>query len=164
MYKEVNSKIIGGLLEKVKDNDRVIIVYHWNSCSHCRTFMPILHDLLNQERDLLNMSNIFEVEYDNFKYLPRDLTDISAFPMIISYEDGKKKEEFKEQRTSENLKKFIKSNLSKSNNNSTKSNNNSTKSNSNSTKSNSNLTKSNSKSIKKLKNYKIMKIKKNKKE
>lgn len=112
MYKEVNSKLIGGLLEKKKNNDIVIIVYHWNSCGHCRSFMPVFHDLLNRERDLMDMSNIFEVEYDNFKYLPNDLTDVNAFPMIIAYENGKKKEEFKEQRTPENLKKFIKSNAS----------------------------------------------------
>jgi len=113
MYKKVNSKIIGGLLEDTKNKDTVIIVYHWNSCGHCRSFMPMFHDLLNKERNLINFSNIFEVEYDNFKYLPNDLTDVNAFPMIIAYENGKKKEEFKEQRTKENLKKFIKDNSSK---------------------------------------------------
>jgi|OM-RGC.v1.025553626 thiol-disulfide isomerase/thioredoxin len=114
MYREVNSKIVGGLLENKKKNDVIIIVYHWNSCGHCRSFMPMFHDLLNRERNLMDMSNIFSVEYDNFDFLPNDLRNVNAFPMIISYENGKKKEEFKEQRTEDNLKKFIKENSSKS--------------------------------------------------
>jgi thioredoxin-like negative regulator of GroEL len=114
MYKQVNSKIVGGLLENKKKNDVIIIVYHWNSCGHCRSFMPMFHDLLNRERNLMDMSNIFSVEYDDFDYLPNDLRNVNAFPMIIAYENGKKKEEFKEQRTEDNLRKFIKNNSSKS--------------------------------------------------
>lgn len=110
MFQKVTSKITGGLLSKQKDNDRVIIVYHWNSCGHCRSFMPILYKLLNEQRDLLNMANIFEVEYDNFKYLPSDLTNVSAFPSVISIEKGIKKDEFSDQRTPEKLKDFITSN------------------------------------------------------
>ena len=112
MFQKVTSKITGGLLSKQKDNDRVIIVYHWNSCGHCRAFMPILHNLLNQEKDLLNMANIFEVEYDNFKFLPQELTNVSAFPSVISIEKGQKKDEFSEQRTPEKLKEFITANKS----------------------------------------------------
>jgi thioredoxin-like negative regulator of GroEL len=115
MFKKVNCKLGGSLLEKAKNNDRVIIVYHWNSCGHCRSFMPILYNLLNEERDLTNMANIFEVEYDDFKYLPKELTNVSAFPSVVSIEKGKKKDEFKEQRTPENLREFIKSNSSLSN-------------------------------------------------
>ena len=110
MFKKVDCKLGGSLLEKTKNNDRVIIVYHWNSCGHCRSFMPILYNLLNEERELANMANIFEVEYDNFKFLPQDLTNVSAFPSVVSIEKGKKKDEFKEQRTPENLRDFIKSN------------------------------------------------------
>ena len=112
MFKKVDCKLGGSLLEKTKNNDRVIIVYHWNSCGHCRSFMPILYNLLNEERELANMANIFEVEYDNFKFLPQDLTNVSAFPSVVSIEKGKKKDEFKEQRTPENLRDFIKSNSS----------------------------------------------------
>ena len=110
MFQKVTSKITGGLLSKQKDNDRVIIVYHWNSCGHCRSFMPMLYNLLNQDKDLLNMANIFEVEYDNFKFLPNELTNVSAFPSVISIEKGQKKDEFSEQRTPEKLSEFIKSN------------------------------------------------------
>ena len=90
MFKKVNCKLGGSLLQKKKNNDRVIIVYHWNNCGHCRSFMPILYDLLNTEQELANKANIFEVEYSDFKFLPNELTNVSAFPSIISIEKGKK--------------------------------------------------------------------------
>ena len=114
MYIEVKSKIDGGFLEEKKNNDTIVIVYHWNSCGHCKILMDMFEDLLMYQSNIFNKSNVFGVEYDNFKYLPNELTDVNAFPMIIAYENGKKKEEFKEQRTKENLEKFIKKNSSKS--------------------------------------------------
>ena len=112
MFYKIDSKITGGLLEKKKDDDRVIIVYHWNSCGHCRTFMPILYNLLREQQDLMRIANIFEVEYDNFKFLPEDLTNVSAFPSVVAIENGKKVGEFSEQRTPENLQDFITKNSS----------------------------------------------------
>ena len=121
MFQKVTSKITGGLLSKQKDNDRVIIVYHWNSCGHCRAFMPILHNLLNEERELVDMAKIFEVEYDDFKYLPTELTNVSAFPSVVSIEKGVKKDEFSDQRTPEKLRYFITANKSLSSSSSQKS-------------------------------------------
>ena len=112
MFQTVNSKITGGILTEQKDKDRVIVVYHWNSCGHCRSFMPMLYNLLNKEKDLLNMAKIFEVEYDNFKFLPPELTNVSAFPSVVSIQNGVKVDEFSEQRTPEKLREFIKSNAS----------------------------------------------------
>lgn len=102
----------GGFLEQKKDDDRVIIVYHWNSCGHCRNFMPILHNLLAEQKQLEQMSNIFEIEYDDFQYIPRELTNVSAFPLVVSIEKGNKVDEFNEQRTPENLQEFIQRNKS----------------------------------------------------
>ncbi len=127
MYIEVKSKIDGGFLEKKKNNDTIIIIYHWNSCGHCKILMDMINDLLMSQSNIFNRSNVFGVEYDNFKYLPDELTDVNAFPMIIAYENGKKKEEFKEQRTKENLEKFIKDNSSKTSSKSSKSSSSSTK-------------------------------------
>ncbi len=112
MFYKIDSEQKGGLLEQKKDDDRIILVYHWNSCGHCRTFMPILYNLLREQHDLMRMANIFEVEYDNFKYLPEDLTNISAFPSVVAIENGKKIDEFSEQRTPENLEQFITKNSS----------------------------------------------------
>lgn len=112
MYIKVNSIQKGGFLEQKKDDDRVIIVYHWNSCGHCRNFMPILHNLLAEQKQLAQMANIFEIEYDDFQYIPRDLTNVSAFPLVVSIEKGNKVDEFNEQRTPENLEDFIQRNKS----------------------------------------------------
>jgi len=112
MFYKINSKISGGFLEKKKNNDKIIIVYHWNNCGHCRTFMPILYNLLHENQDLMKMANIFEVEYDNFKFLPDDLTNVSAFPSVVAIDKGNKIGEFSEQRTPENLKDFITKNSS----------------------------------------------------
>ena len=112
MFYKINSKITGGLLEKQKDNDRIIIVYHWNSCGHCQTFMPILYNLLREQQELAKIANIFEVEYDDFKFLPEELTNVQAFPSVVSIQNGKKVGEFSDQRTPENLEEFIKENRS----------------------------------------------------
>jgi len=112
MYKKINSKNNADILNKKKDNDRVIIIYHWNSCGHCHSLMSMLYNLLMQDQDLIKTSNLFEVEYDNFKFLPEDLRNVSAFPSIVCINKGKKVNEFNEQRTPENLSKFIKANSS----------------------------------------------------
>lgn len=104
---EVNSHIKGGLLEEKINKDNAIIVYHWNNCGHCRAFMPILHQLLEKDRNLRNNSFIFEIEYSNFGFVPKPFTNVSAFPSIVAYKNGTKKEEFEEQRTLENLRSFI---------------------------------------------------------
>ena len=114
MFYKINSNQTGKILDKTKDTCRIIIVYHWNNCSHCRTFIPILYDLLQKKPELLKTAKIFEVEYNDFKYLPEELTNISAFPSVVAIENGKKVGEFSEQRTPENLTEFIKSNSSKS--------------------------------------------------
>lgn len=114
MFYKINSNQTGKILDKTKDTCRIIIVYHWNNCSHCRTFMPILYDLLQKKPELLKTAKIFEVEYDDFKYLPEELTNISAFPSVVAIENGKKVDEFSDQRTPDKLTGFIKSNSVKS--------------------------------------------------
>ena len=112
-FTNINSRNRGGYLEDKIKHDNAIIIYHWNSCGHCRELMPILYSLLRQEEELRNRSNIFEVEYSNFQYLPSFLTNVSAFPYIVAYSNGNKVEEFNEQRTPERLKLFISRNSSK---------------------------------------------------
>ena len=109
--KEATKKIINTL----KENDKIIIVYHMNNCRYCVEFMPILEQLLRQKQELVNMANIFTVEIQDFNFLPKELTDVNGFPHIASYnfEGSKlKKKEFNSQRTPENVEKFIKENRS----------------------------------------------------
>ncbi len=103
----VNSMEKGELLNKTYKNGNCVVVYYWNSCGHCKTLMPVLNQLLQKEKQLLKEANVFKVEYDDFNYLPNYLTNVSAFPYVVSYQNGEKIKEFDEQRTPENLKRFI---------------------------------------------------------
>ena len=109
---KVNSFVKGGHLEEKVNNGKAIIVYHWNNCGHCRAFMPILHQLLEDDRNLRDRSNLFEIEYSNFGFVPKAFTNVSAFPYIVAYENGRKIEEFEEQRTPEKIRSFITRNSS----------------------------------------------------
>lgn len=103
------------IIDTLKQNDKIIIVYHMNTCRYCVEFMPILENLLRQKQELLDMANIFTVEIQDFEFLPKELTEVSGFPHIASYsiEGNKlKRKEFNSQRTPENVEKFIKENRS----------------------------------------------------
>ena len=107
MYYKINSKVKGGFLKEKKDDDRVIIVYHWNSCGHCRVLMPLLYKLMELNRALNQKANVFEVEYSNFNYIPNSLRNVNAFPYIVAYRKGSVVEEFNDQRTIPKLEAFI---------------------------------------------------------
>jgi len=112
---KVNCKESTKILKKTLDNDKIIVVYHMNSCPHCMTFMPIFENLLREKNELLDIANIFSVELNDFKFLPEPLKDVHGFPHIVSYNyngDELKKKEFNSQRTPENLEKFIYENKS----------------------------------------------------
>lgn len=104
---KVNSAIKGGALEQHINNDRAIVVYHWNSCGHCRVLMPLLYKLMELNRALNQKANVFEVEYSNFNYIPNSLRNVNAFPYIVAYRKGSVVEEFNDQRTIPKLEAFI---------------------------------------------------------
>lgn len=103
----VNSVVKGGSLEEKVNNNRAVLVYHWNSCGHCRTFMPLLHKVMEMNRDLNNKANVFEIEYSNFNFLPSFLRNVNAFPYIVAYRNGSIAEEFNDQRTIPKIEAFI---------------------------------------------------------
>jgi thiol-disulfide isomerase/thioredoxin len=102
------------LNQNYKYND-CIFFYYWNSCGHCHQFKPIFYnviqDLKRSRQEFMKQSYIFEIELDNFKYLPEEFKDIQAFPSVITYSNGNKINEFKDQRTISNLNKYILSSL-----------------------------------------------------
>jgi thiol-disulfide isomerase/thioredoxin len=104
---KVNSAVKGGALEQQINNDRAVVVYHWNSCGHCRVLMPLLYKLMELNRALNQKANVFEVEYSNFNYIPNSLRNVNAFPYIVAYRKGSVVEEFNDQRTIPNLEAFI---------------------------------------------------------
>jgi len=103
----VNSTLKGGSLEDKVNNNRAILVYHWNKCGHCIAFMPLLHEVMKTFNELNNKANVFEIEYSNFNYLPSNLRNVNAFPYIVAYKNGSIIEEFNDQRTIPNIKSFI---------------------------------------------------------
>lgn len=102
----VNSVVKGGSLEEKVNNNRAVLVYHWNSCGHCRTFMPLLHKVMEMNREL-NKANVFEIEYSNFNFLPNFLRNVNAFPYMVAYKNGSIAEEFNDQRTIPKIEAFI---------------------------------------------------------
>jgi len=104
---KVNSAIKGGILEDKVINSKAIIVYHWNSCSHCREFMPLLYKTLQLNKSLNDKANVFEIEYSNFNFIPNFLKNVNAFPYIVAYKNGSKIEEFNEQRSIPKINYFI---------------------------------------------------------
>lgn len=109
---KVNSTIKGGSLEEKVNNNRAILVYHWNSCGHCRQFMPLLYKVMQMNRELNNNSNVFEIEYSNFNFIPNSLRNVNAFPYVVAYRNGSIVEEFNDQRTIPKIAAFISRNTS----------------------------------------------------
>jgi len=104
---KVNSLVKGGDLEEKVNNDKAVVVYHWNSCGHCRVLMPLLYKLMELNRALNQKAQVFEVEYSNFNYIPNSLRNVNAFPYIVAYRKGAIVEEFNDQRTIPKLEAFI---------------------------------------------------------
>jgi len=104
---KVNSIVKGGTLEEKINNNNAVIVYHWNSCGHCKAFMPLLHKVLETNEDLKSQANVFEIEYSNFNYIPNYLRNVNAFPYIVAYSKGKLIEEFNDQRTIPKIEAFL---------------------------------------------------------
>ena len=109
----INNNNASNFLKDIYMTNNLICFYYWNSCGHCQTFKPIFYDVIRElkERDEMDNMIILEVEYDDFDLLPEKLRDINAFPSVISYSNGEKTDEFKDQRTPPNLEKFILSSL-----------------------------------------------------
>ena len=113
---QINNPQASNFLNQVYQSNDVVCFYYWNSCGHCQAFKPVFYDVIQnlQERrdNLFDNMIVIEVEYDDFKYLPPELTNVSAFPSVVSIEKGVKKDEFSDQRTPEKLREFITANKS----------------------------------------------------
>ncbi len=111
----INDKHSSDYLNQNYRNNDCIFFYYWNSCGHCHQFKPIFYqviqDLKRTRQEFMRQTNIFEIELDNFKYLPDEFKEVQAFPSVITYSNGNKIDEFKEQRTNDNLTNFILSSL-----------------------------------------------------
>jgi thiol-disulfide isomerase/thioredoxin len=105
------------LYDVYKDNN-CIFFYFWNDCGHCLQFKPVFNNVIQELRqtqeNFMKKAIIFQIELDNFHLLPNELKDVHAFPSVVTYSNGEKINEFKEQRTKNNLSNFILSSLGES--------------------------------------------------
>lgn len=91
----------------LQHNQNVLCFYYWKLCGHCIQFAPIWKSVIMQFKDKINVA---QIELDSVRKLDHQY-QVSAFPTIIVYRNGKKNAEFNKARTPEELIKFIKKNL-----------------------------------------------------
>jgi hypothetical protein len=80
-----------------------IILYHWNSCGHCRNFMPVW----DRVTSFLHNYPSYKIEYDYMSQAPRYFGHITSFPRIVAYFNGEK-HEYEGSRDPDSLTEFIK--------------------------------------------------------
>ena len=84
---KVDKKSLDNLKKDIKQNGATIILYHWNNCGHCRTFMPIWDRLKSMFR---NSYNFHDIEFSKMQEAPAVFGKIHSFPTIRMYlTDGK---------------------------------------------------------------------------
>jgi len=90
----------------VKDvnTDSCIILYYWNSCGHCHSFMPIW----DQIKERFNtQKKIYEVEYNDMNTLFPQNLKMFSYPSIVSYNQSKPVNFVGHSRTFDNVSDFI---------------------------------------------------------
>jgi len=72
--------------------------------------METFDELMDKYEYVINRANIYKIEYDKLQLLNPKLQNVSAFPYIISYDNGKIGKEFSGPRDVSTIKKFIEDN------------------------------------------------------
>lgn len=103
---KINSRNYKKILENMKDKF-VVILYYWDNCGHCHELRPIWESSIKSLKKI-DKFDICEVEYSNMHYLENDIKTMHAFPSIIVYKNKNIYDEFKENRTPENILAFLK--------------------------------------------------------
>lgn len=88
----------------LKKNPTVICMYFWTHCGHCMDFAPLWSKVTSKYSKSLTIVNI---ELESMKKLSPKY-QISAFPTIIVYKDGKRYMEYTNGRTEKELHAFLK--------------------------------------------------------
>ena len=85
----------------------VICLYHWLSCGFCVSFVDIWNKVIAKFKDDIN---VVSIELEAIKNLDKKY-QVTAFPTIVIFKDGKKHIEFTKTRSEKELSKFIKENM-----------------------------------------------------
>lgn len=94
-------------INKILCKKKTIVLYHWNNCVHCLQLIPIWNEICKKYVKNKNI-NIINAELEYIYLLKKKYKkNISGFPTIIKYKNGKRFDEFHKERTIDNLNDFI---------------------------------------------------------
>ena len=100
---EENSSYVNKLL----CNQYCIVLYHWKDCGHCKMLMPTWNKVCKKYMKYHDIT-IINVEADQMPLLKAKYKkNIAGFPTIIKFQNGKRIQEFNDDRKPRNIMAFI---------------------------------------------------------
>ena len=78
----VDKNSLDKLKSDIKSNGGTIILYHWNRCGHCLSFMPVWQQLRNMLNDRYRF---YDIELETLQKAPAEFGNINSFPTIRMY-------------------------------------------------------------------------------
>lgn len=106
----VDKSSLDKLKSDIKNNGGTIILYHWNRCGHCLSFMPVWQQLRNTLNDRYRF---YDIELETLQKAPTEFGNIHSFPTIRMYSTNGKIN-YDGNRDISSLSSFIKKNIPKS--------------------------------------------------
>jgi len=106
----VDKNSLDKLKSDIKSNGGTIILYHWNRCGHCLSFMPVWQQLRNMLNDRYRF---YDIELETLQKAPAEFGNIHSFPTIRMYSTNGKIN-YDGNRDISSISSFIKENIPKS--------------------------------------------------
>ena len=106
----VDKSSLDKLKNDIKSNGGTIILYHWNRCGHCLSFMPVWQQLRNMLNDRYRF---YDIELETLQKAPAEFGNINSFPTIRMYSTNGKIN-YDGNRDISSISSFIKENIPKS--------------------------------------------------
>jgi thiol-disulfide isomerase/thioredoxin len=101
-----NKKTISDIIKKSKN---ITILFHWDMCGHCAALKPTWNKVCKKYNNDA-ICDILNVELSQINNLcSKYRKGINGFPTIIKYKNGKKIAEYNDDRSFNNIIKFVKS-------------------------------------------------------
>jgi thioredoxin-like negative regulator of GroEL len=91
----------------IKNNKKVLVLYYWKDCGYCKTLIPTWNQVVHDYADKLNIA---QIEWDVIKKL-NEADQITSFPTIAVFKNGKVAAYMTSERNEKNLHKFIRDNM-----------------------------------------------------
>jgi thiol-disulfide isomerase/thioredoxin len=105
---KVDNKSLNKVIDDISSHG-CILLYHWNNCGHCQSFMPVW-DILKKKYG--NMKQFYEIELSTIRQAPEVFKSITGYPTIVAYVgNGSNKVRFENSRDEATISKFIEENV-----------------------------------------------------